>query len=104
MTCTDRTGNETAHTGFGPRALATPYRGFRISPRRIQAWHEVNEMPDRELMRDGCWFGLTPRPSALRGRDPEAPRAEAKENQTSCARLVGSSQATPTQDRERGPA
>jgi len=26
---------------------------FRISPRRIQAWREVNEMPDRELMRDG---------------------------------------------------
>jgi len=42
-----------AHTGFDPRALATPYRWFRISPRRIQAWREVNEMPDRELMRDG---------------------------------------------------
>jgi len=23
------------------------------APRRIQAWREVNEMPDRELMRDG---------------------------------------------------
>ena len=42
-----------AHTGFDPRALATPYHWFRISPRRIQAWREVNEMPDRELMRDG---------------------------------------------------
>jgi hypothetical protein len=31
-------------------ALATPYRWFRISPRRIQAWREVNELPDRELM------------------------------------------------------
>ena len=40
-------------TGFDPRALATPYRWFRISPRRIQAWCKVNEMPDRELMRDG---------------------------------------------------
>jgi hypothetical protein len=29
-------------------ALATPYRWFRISPRRIQAWREVKEMPDRE--------------------------------------------------------
>jgi hypothetical protein len=27
--------------------------GFRISLRRIQAWREVNELPARELMRDG---------------------------------------------------
>ena len=45
-----------AYTGFDPRALATPYRWFRISPRRIQAWREVNELPDRELMRDGRWL------------------------------------------------
>jgi hypothetical protein len=45
-----------AHTGFDPRALATPYRWFRISPRRIQVWREVNELPDRELMRDGRWL------------------------------------------------
>lgn len=44
-----------ACTGFDPRAPATPYRWFRISPRRIQAWREVNELPDRELMRDGRW-------------------------------------------------
>ena len=41
---------------------------------------------------------------APRGRDPEAPRAEAKENQTCCSKLVRSSQATPTPDREGGPA
>jgi len=45
-----------AHTGFDPRAMATPYRWFRISPRRIQAWREGNEMPGRELMRDGLWL------------------------------------------------
>ena len=45
-----------AHTGFDPRAPATPYRWFRLSPRRIQAWREVNELPDRELMRDGRWL------------------------------------------------
>jgi hypothetical protein len=45
-----------AHTGFDSRALATPYRWFRISPRRIQAWREVNEMSDREPMRDGRWL------------------------------------------------
>jgi hypothetical protein len=44
-----------AHTGLDPRAPAAPYRWFRISPRRIQAWREVNELPDRELMRDGRW-------------------------------------------------
>ena len=43
-------------TGFDPRALTTPYRWFRISPRRIQAWREENELPDRELMRDGRWL------------------------------------------------
>jgi Pyridoxamine 5'-phosphate oxidase len=45
-----------ARTGFDPRALSTPYRWFRITPRRIQAWREVNELPDRELMRDGRWL------------------------------------------------
>ena len=45
-----------ARTGFDPRAQPTPYRWFRISPRRIQTWREVNELPDRELMRDGRWL------------------------------------------------
>jgi hypothetical protein len=43
-------------SGFDPRGLATSYRWFRISPRRIQAWREVNELSDRELMRDGDWL------------------------------------------------
>ena len=42
-------------TGFDPRAEATPYRWFRIFPCRIQAWREVDELPERELMRDGRW-------------------------------------------------
>ena len=45
-----------ASTGFDPRALATPYRWFRIFPRRIKAGREVNELPDSELMRDGRWL------------------------------------------------
>jgi hypothetical protein len=45
-----------ARTGFDPRALATSYHWFRIRPRRIQAWREVDELPDRELMRDGSWL------------------------------------------------
>ena len=45
-----------ARSGFDPRTLTTQYRWFRISPRRIQAWREVDELPDRELMRDGRWL------------------------------------------------
>ena len=45
-----------ARAGFDPRVLATSYRWFRISPRRIQALREVDELPDRELMRDGRWL------------------------------------------------
>ncbi|WP_245161191.1 pyridoxamine 5'-phosphate oxidase family protein [Blastococcus sp. CT_GayMR16] len=45
-----------ARAGFDPRASVGPYRWFRITPRRIQAWREVDELPDRELMRDGCWL------------------------------------------------
>jgi predicted enzyme related to lactoylglutathione lyase len=57
-TVTDPDGNVTgsSRTGFDPRAPVTPYRWFRISQRRIQAWREVNEMTDRELMRGGRWL------------------------------------------------
>jgi len=45
-----------ARTGFDPRALAAPYRWFRITPGRIQAWREANELSGRTLMRDGHWL------------------------------------------------
>jgi hypothetical protein len=45
-----------ARAGFDPRAPATPYRWLCISPRRFQAWREVNELSDRELMRVGRWL------------------------------------------------
>jgi hypothetical protein len=45
-----------AHAGFDPRTLTSRYQWFRISPRRIQAWREVDELPDRELMRAGRWW------------------------------------------------
>ena len=45
-----------ARTGFDPRATAGHYSWFRISPRRIRAWREVNELSDSELMRDGRWL------------------------------------------------
>jgi len=44
-----------ARTGFDPRGLTTPYRWFRVTPRRIQAWREADELSGRELMRDGRW-------------------------------------------------
>ncbi|WP_242910606.1 pyridoxamine 5'-phosphate oxidase family protein [Actinomadura terrae] len=46
-----------AKTGFDPRELTTPYLYFRVTPRRIQAWREVNELKGRDLMRDGAWLG-----------------------------------------------
>jgi hypothetical protein len=52
----ERVDRFVVHTGFDPREQATPYRWFRISPRRVQAWREVNELPGRELMRDGRWL------------------------------------------------
>lgn len=45
-----------ARTGFDPRTLTTPYRWFRVRPRRIQAWREANELAGRELMREGRWL------------------------------------------------
>ena len=46
----------TARTGFDPRELTTAYRWFRVSPRRIQDWREVDELPYRDLMREGRWL------------------------------------------------
>jgi hypothetical protein len=45
-----------ARTGFDPRAEDAPYRWFRVTPRRIQAWREANELRGRDLMRDGRWL------------------------------------------------
>ncbi len=43
-------------TGFDPRGLTTAYRWFLVTPRRMQARREVDELPERELMRDGRWL------------------------------------------------
>ncbi|MFJ9196783.1 pyridoxamine 5'-phosphate oxidase family protein [Streptomyces flaveolus] len=51
-----RAGLFAERTGFDPRASATPYRWFRIVPRRVQAWRQENELTGRELMRDGRWL------------------------------------------------
>ena len=43
-------------TGFDPRELTTPYTHFRITPQRIQAWREADELEGRDLLRDGQWL------------------------------------------------
>ena len=52
----ERADRFAARTGFDPRAEATPYRWYRVTPRRIQAWRESNELRGRDLMRDGRWL------------------------------------------------
>ncbi|NUW38570.1 pyridoxamine 5'-phosphate oxidase family protein [Nonomuraea rhodomycinica] len=44
-----------AKTGFDPRELASPYLYFRVRPQRVQAWREVNELDERDLMTGGRW-------------------------------------------------
>jgi len=52
----DRGDKFAARSGFDPRSLTTSYRWFCISPTRIHAWREVDELAGRELMRDGRWL------------------------------------------------
>ncbi|NUR87674.1 MAG: pyridoxamine 5'-phosphate oxidase family protein [Nonomuraea sp.] len=47
--------NVAAKTGFDPRSIAEPYLYFRVTPVRVQAWREVNELRGRDLMLDGKW-------------------------------------------------
>lgn len=44
-----------ARTGFDPRTLEPSYAWFRVTPVRIQAWREANELSGRDLMRGGEW-------------------------------------------------
>lgn len=40
--------------GFDPRAANYPF--FRVTPLTIQAWREVNELKNRDLMLNGKWL------------------------------------------------
>ncbi|TCC25441.1 pyridoxamine 5'-phosphate oxidase family protein [Kribbella speibonae] len=44
-----------AKAGFDPRPLAN-YPFFRVTPTKIQAWREVNELKDRVLLDNGTWL------------------------------------------------
>jgi hypothetical protein len=52
----ERADRFAGHTGFDPRAWSPPYCWYRVLPGRVQAWREENELPGRELMRDGRWL------------------------------------------------
>jgi Pyridoxamine 5'-phosphate oxidase len=50
---------EDAHaraTGFDPREEAGTFVYIRLTPERIQAWREANELAERQLMKDGAWL------------------------------------------------
>ena len=43
-------------TGFDPREETGTYLYFRVTPQRLQAWREANELDGRDLMRDRRWL------------------------------------------------
>ncbi|WP_043620122.1 pyridoxamine 5'-phosphate oxidase family protein [Nonomuraea candida] len=43
-------------SGFDPRKEAEAYHYFHLTPRRLQAWRESNELAGRDLIRDGEWI------------------------------------------------
>lgn len=43
-------------TGFDPRHNPDSYLYFRVTPSRIRAWREENELANRDVMRDGVWL------------------------------------------------
>jgi hypothetical protein len=45
-----------ARVGFEARDEPDPYVYLRVTPRRIQAWRNPAELPDRDVMRDGVWL------------------------------------------------
>jgi hypothetical protein len=45
-----------ARTNWDARAEPNRYAYFRITPRRVQAWREENELAGRDLMREGRWL------------------------------------------------
>ncbi|WP_042426197.1 pyridoxamine 5'-phosphate oxidase family protein [Streptacidiphilus anmyonensis] len=46
-----------AHTDWDPRRESEEYAWYRVTPRRIQAWREADELRGRDVMKDGAWLG-----------------------------------------------
>ncbi len=53
---TERADAFAARAGFDPRASTGRMRWYRVRPRDVQAWREVDELAERQLMRDGRWL------------------------------------------------
>nr|AEM44246.1 pyridoxamine 5'-phosphate oxidase-related, FMN-binding protein [uncultured bacterium] len=47
---------EFARRHWDARKSRPPYGYFLVTPQRIRAWREENELPGREIMRDGEWL------------------------------------------------
>jgi hypothetical protein len=45
-----------AQNDWDPRTAGDGYIFLILRPDRVQAWREVNEIPDRTLMRGGIWL------------------------------------------------
>ena len=45
-----------ARAGFDPRESRGRMRWYRVRPRSIQAWREVEELDERQLMTDARWL------------------------------------------------
>jgi hypothetical protein len=43
-------------TGWDPAQEDGEYVYVILRPRRVQAWREANELPERSLMRTGAWL------------------------------------------------
>jgi hypothetical protein len=56
QTVPQEVAEEFAAKRWDARRESTPYGYFRITPQRIQAWREENELAGRTLMRDGRWL------------------------------------------------
>jgi acyl transferase domain-containing protein len=68
------------------------------------AWATPATCHDRERSRGPRDRRAAAAAGTPRGRGPKSPRAEAKENQTYCSKLIRSSQATPTETAKAAPA
>ena len=44
-----------AQSDWDPREAGDSYVFLALRPRSIQAWRELNEIPGRQIMRDGTW-------------------------------------------------
>jgi hypothetical protein len=45
-----------AHTDWDPRTEPDEYVWLRVTPTRIQAWREANELRGRTVLKDGVWL------------------------------------------------